>query len=83
MVDLTNYIKHRTPNLNALYASERALALLGKERTSHFAISVITTTCYANTEIQRLAGLYLAGSSERAERNLENLDTLLIKTFNI
>lgn len=83
MADLTNYIKHRTPNLNARYASERALALLGEKRTSHFAISVIVTTCYADTEIQRLAGLYLVGSSERAERNLANLDTLLIKTFRL
>ena len=80
---LDNYIKGKKPNLYALFASERAVALLGKERTSHFAIAVIVTTCYAHTEIQRLAGLYLAGSSERAERNLENLDALLKEVFSL
>jgi hypothetical protein len=82
-MNLTNYIKNKPKNTYALFASERALTLLGKERTSHFAISVITTTCYANTEIQQLAGLYLAGSSARAEQNLANLDALLKQVFSI
>jgi len=82
-MNLTNYIKHKPQNAYALFASERAVALLPKEQVSHFALSVITTTCYSNTEIQRLAGLYLAGSSARAEQNLANLDALLKKVFSI
>jgi hypothetical protein len=82
-MNLTNYIKNKPKNLYALFASERALTLLGSERTSHLAMAVITTTCYAHTELQRLAGLYLVGSSERAEQNLANLDALLKQVFSI
>jgi hypothetical protein len=43
--------------------------------------SAIWAECYRNEEVKRLAGMYLIGSSERAELNLNNLKQKLYEMF--
>jgi hypothetical protein len=46
-------------------------------------VAFVWTECQRNENIKRLAGMYLAGSSERAEGNLANLKAELVRMFDI
>lgn len=46
-------------------------------------VAFVWATCQSNANIKRLAGMYLAGSSERAERNLANLKLELVRVFDL
>lgn len=73
-----------TKNYNAEFAYERVIRLAGGE--SEYGDSTkasIWAECYKNETIKQLAGMYLVGSSERAERNLARLDEKLREVFGI
>lgn len=56
-----------------------AMAYWVSERT----VAMVWAECYNNDTIKRLAGMYLIGSSERAEVNLANLKAELISVFGL
>lgn len=53
----------------------------GKDKYSVHTQGAIWAECSRNKTIKQLAGMYLVGSSERAERNLKALRAELYKTF--
>lgn len=66
------------------FAYERAMKLAGGESEySQFTLAAIWAECYKNETITSLAGMYLVGSSDRAERNLARLDQKLREVFGI
>ncbi len=68
----------------AEFAYERFVKLAGGEgEYSQFTLAAIWTECYKNETIKTLAGMYLVGSSDRAERNLARLDEKLREVFGI
>lgn len=68
----------------AEFAYERTMKLAGGESEySQFTLAAISTECYKNETIKTLAGMYLVGSSERAERNLARLDEKLREVFGL
>lgn len=68
----------------AEFAFEQAMRLAGgAEQYSVHTLAAISTECYKNETIKTLAGMYLVGSSERAERNLARLDEKLREVFGI
>jgi ornithine carbamoyltransferase len=74
----------KTKNYNAEFAFEQAMRLAGG--ASEYGDSTkasIGAECHNNETIKMLAGMYLVGSSERAERNLARLDDKLRQVFGI
>jgi hypothetical protein len=70
--------------LYAEFAFERAMKLAGGESVYGDSTKAsISSECYANAEIKILSGMYLVGSSARAERNLARLDEKLREVFGI
>lgn len=68
----------------AEFAFERAMKLAGGEdQYGDSTKAAIWVECYKNDTIKSLAGMYLVGSSERAERNLSRLDEKLREVFGI
>jgi hypothetical protein len=66
----------------AEFAYEEVFRLAGGEdQYSIHTKSAIWAECYRNEEIKTLAGMYLIGSSERAERNLSRLRAKLYEVF--
>ena len=64
------------------FAFEQALRLGGGAANfSEFTKAQIWAECDRNESIKTRAGMYLVGSSERADHNLKNLDALLRKVF--
>jgi len=53
----------------------------GADKYSVHTLSAIWAECSRNDEIKTLAGMYLVGSSERAERNLSRLRAKLFDVF--
>lgn len=51
----------------------------GSEQT----VAFVWTECQRNAKLKQLAGMYLVGSSERAERNLANLKSELVRVFDL
>lgn len=71
-------------DLYAEFAFERAMKLAGGESVySDSTKASIWQECHNNTEMKILSGMYLVGSSERAERNLSRLDEKLREVFGI
>ncbi len=71
-------------DFNAEFAFERAMRLAGgADVYGDSTKAAIWTECYANEAIKQLAGMYLYGSSERAELNLGRLDQKLREVFGI
>ena len=69
-------------NFNAEFAYEETMRLAGGESEySTHTLAAIWAECHKNKQLQTLAGMYLVGSSERAERNLKNLRAEIYKTF--
>jgi hypothetical protein len=56
-----------------------AVAYWVSERT----VAMVWAECQNNDNIKRLAGMYLIGSSERAEGNLARLKAELVAVFGI
>lgn len=56
-----------------------AVAYWVSERT----VAMVWAECQSNENIKRLAGMYLVGSSERAEGNLAKLKAELVSVFGI
>ena len=50
---------------------------------SEHTVAMVWSECYNNDTIKRLSGMYLIGSSERAELNLANLKAELVSVFGI
>jgi hypothetical protein len=50
---------------------------------SEHTVAMVWAECHNNDTIKRLAGMYLIGSSERAELNLANLKAELVSVFGI
>jgi hypothetical protein len=74
----------KTKNYNAEFAFEQVIRLVGG--ASEYGDSTkasIWAECHNNETIEMLAGMYLVGSSERAERNLARLDEKLREVFGI
>lgn len=74
----------KTKNYNAEFAFEQVIRLVGG--ASEYGDSTkasIWAECHNNETIKTLAGMYLVGSSERAERNLARLDDKLRQVFGI
>jgi hypothetical protein len=74
----------KTKNYNAEFAFEQAMRLAGS--ASEYGDSTkasIWAECHNNETIKMLAGMYLVGSSERAERNLARLNDKLRQVFGI
>lgn len=68
----------------AEFAFERAMKLAGGgDVYGDSTKASIWTECYKNNTIKSLAGMYLVGSSERAELNLSRLDQKLREVFGI
>jgi hypothetical protein len=53
----------------------------GADKYSQNTLGAIWMECLRNKELQHLSGMYLAGSSERAEKNLKALRMKLIEVF--
>jgi hypothetical protein len=69
-------------NFNAEFAFEETMRLAGGlDKYSAHTQAAIWAECHKNKELQTLAGIYLIGSSERAERNLTRLRAEIYKTF--
>jgi hypothetical protein len=74
----------KTKNYNAEFAFEQVIRLVGG--ASEYGDSTkasIWAECHNNETIKMLAGMYLVGSSERAERNLARLNDKLRQVFGI
>ena len=68
----------------AEFAFERAMKLAGGESVYGDSTKAsIWSECHDNTEMKILSGMYLVGSSARAERNLARLDEKLREVFGI
>lgn len=66
----------------AEFAFELVLSMGGgSDNYSLHTQSAIWSECYKNDRIKTLAGMYLVGSSERAERNLNALKQALYDLF--
>lgn len=50
---------------------------------SEHTVAMVWSECQNNETIKRLAGMYLVGSSERAEGNLARLKAELVSVFGI
>jgi len=50
---------------------------------SEHTVAMVWAECHNNETLKRLAGMYLVGSSERAELNLANLKAELVSVFGI
>lgn len=75
-------LKTERKNFNAEFAYEEVIRLAGgAENYSTHTLAAIWTECHRNKELQTLAGMYLVGSSERAERNLKALRAEIFKIF--
>jgi hypothetical protein len=69
-------------DIKAEFAYEEVFRLAGGEDNySVHTKSAIWAECYRNEEIKTLAGMYLVGSSDRAERNLSRLRAKLYEVF--
>jgi hypothetical protein len=76
-------VKIRT-DVYAEFAYERAMRLAGgADVYSDSTKAAIWAACHNNAVIKQLAGMYLVGSSERAELNLGRLDQKLREVFGI
>lgn len=81
---MTTLITGTRKDVYAEFAYERATKLAGgQEVYSTHTLAAIWTECYKNETIKQLSGMYLVGSSERAERNLARLDEKLREVFGI
>jgi hypothetical protein len=68
----------------AEFAFERTMRLAGgADVYGDSTKATIWSACYKNETIKTLAGMYLVGSSERAEHNLARLDAKLREEFGI
>ena len=75
-------LKTETKNFNAEFAYEEVIRLAGgADKYSVHTLAAIQGECYRNKQLQLLAGMYLVGSSERAERNLKALRAEIFKIF--
>jgi hypothetical protein len=71
-------------DFNAEFAFERAMRLAGgADVYGDSTKAAIWTECHTNEVVKQLVGMYLAGSSERAELNLGRLDQKLREVFGI
>lgn len=71
-------------DLDAEFVFERAMKLAGgADVYGDSTKASIWAECHNNTAIKYLAGMYLIGSSDRAERNLAHLDEKLREVFGI
>lgn len=69
-------------DIRSEFAYEEVFRLAGGEQQySDHTKSAIWAECYRNEEIKTLAGMYLVGSSDRAERNLSRLRAKLLEVF--
>ena len=53
----------------------------GQDKYAQSTLGAIWAECERNTELKNLAGLYLAGSSDRAEQNLAKLKAKVYSVF--
>ncbi len=73
-------------DLNGEFAFQILDKLVGgakKYWESEQTVAFVWRECQRNENIKRLAGMYLVGSSERAERNLANLKNELVRVFDL
>lgn len=74
----------KTKNYNAEFAFEQAIRLAGgADVYGDSTKASIWAECHNNETIQTFAGMYLVGSSERAERNLARLNDKLREVFGL
>lgn len=75
-------LKTERKNFNAEFAYEEVIRLAGgADKYSAHTLAAIWAECHRNKQLQTLAGMYLVGSSERAERNLKALRAEVFKIF--
>lgn len=69
-------------NENAEFVFDQVMKLAGgKDKYSIHTQGAIWGECSRNKELQNLAGLYLVGSSSRAESNLAKLNQAIYQVF--
>lgn len=69
-------------NANAEFVFELVMKMAGgADKYSIHTQGAIYAECVRNTTLQTLAGMYLVGSSARAESNLKNLRSAVYSTF--
>jgi hypothetical protein len=74
-------LKVRTDE-RAVFASEMLLSMAGgADLYTADTQALVLNECLRNEEIKTLAGMYLVGSSERAEHNLSRLRAKLVEVF--
>lgn len=81
---MTTLMTGTRKDVYAEFAFERVMKLAGgADVYGDSTKAAISSECYKNDTIKSLAGMYLVGSSERAERNLTRLDEKLREVFGI
>jgi len=74
---MKTYVDHR-----AEFAFDQVMKLAGgKDNYSVHTQGAIWAECSRNETLKQLAGMYLVGSSERAERNLTRLNQEIYRIF--
>lgn len=69
-------------NQSAEFVFEQVMKLAGgAEKYSAHTQGAIYAECSRNKSLQTLAGMYLVGSSERAEKNLAKLRSEIYRVF--
>lgn len=69
-------------NQSAEFAFEQVMKLAGgADKYSVHTQGAIWAECSRNKSLQTLAGMYLVGSSERAEKNLAKLRSEIYRVF--
>jgi len=75
-------LKTERKNDYAEFAFEEVMRLAGgKSEYSPHILAAIWAECHRNKQLQTLAGMYLVGSSERADKNLKALRAEIFKIF--
>jgi hypothetical protein len=81
---MSSLITGTRKDVYAEFAFEQTMRLAGGEdKYSVHTLAAIWSECCKNETIKTLAGMYLVGSSERAERNLARLNEKLGEVFGL
>lgn len=81
---MSNTVIKQHKDFYAEYAFEQTMRLAGgADVYGDSTKASIWAECHNNAVIKQLAGMYLVGSSERAERNLARLDEKLREVFGL
>jgi hypothetical protein len=82
--EMSNKVLNRHKDLYAEFAFEQTMRLAGGEDNYGTSTqAAIWSECHDNKVIKQLVGMYLYGSSERADLNLSRLNDKLTEVFGL